>query len=53
MFVKLPVFRTGVYTPSVISEIALAANDETSRTKEKIYQRYLLLLRQHLLKERV
>jgi hypothetical protein len=53
MFVKLPVFRTGVCTPSVMSELALAENDEISRTKEKIYQHCLLLLRQHLLKERV
>jgi hypothetical protein len=36
MFVKLLVFRTGAYTPRVMSELALAGNDKISRTKEKI-----------------
>jgi len=36
MFVKLPVFRTGAYTPRVMSELVLAGNDKISRTKEKI-----------------
>jgi hypothetical protein len=36
MFVKLPVFRTGTYTPRVMLELALARNDKISRTKEKI-----------------
>lgn len=35
VFVKLPVFRSGVYTPSAMSELAVAENDEISRTKEK------------------
>jgi len=35
MFLKLPVFRTGVYTASVMSYLALTGNDEVSRTKGK------------------
>jgi hypothetical protein len=35
MFVKFPVFRTGVYTPSAVPELALAGNDEMCRTKGK------------------
>jgi hypothetical protein len=52
MFVKLPVARTGVCTPSAMSELAVAGSDEICRTKEKNYQHCLLLQRQHLLKER-